>query len=161
MKFLKLSIFLPLLILSVTSCSDRNEEQLPVDFVWDRVVCERCKMALSSRNYSSQVIDDKGKAHFFDDIGCTILWLEKQPWKDKARTWVNDVETTEWIEAKKANWISGDPHTPMGYGFAATLSEVANPLDYKKVKMDMISGKTLMNTNVDKHLKHDSNHSTQ
>jgi hypothetical protein len=78
--------------------------------------------------------------------------LKRQPWKDKARTWVNDVKTTEWIEAQKANWIYPDPQTPMGYGFAATLAPVENALDYETVKKWMFIGKTLVNENLVKHL---------
>jgi len=141
-----------LLILLIMACKGGNEEQLPVDFVWDREDCEECKMALSDPHYSAQVIDPNGKAYFFDDIGCAILWLDRQPWKDKARTWVNDVKTTEWIEAKKANWVAGDPRTPMGYGFAATLSQVENALQYESVKKSMTSGNTLVNENMQKHL---------
>jgi hypothetical protein len=140
------------LFLLILACKGGNEEQLPVDFVWDRVACEECKMALSDPHYSAQVIDPNGRAYYFDDIGCSILWLRRQPWKDKARTWVNDVKTTEWIEAQKASWISGDPQTPMGYGFAATLSPVENALDYEKVKKWMVSGQTLVNENLEKHL---------
>jgi hypothetical protein len=78
--------------------------------------------------------------------------LKRQPWQDQARTWVNDYKTTEWIEAKKANWIYGDPRTPMGYGFAATLSPVENTLDYETVKKRMLSGNNLVNENLKKHL---------
>ena len=144
--------FALLLFLMIIACKGGNEEQLPVDFVWDRTRCEECKMALSDPHYSAQVIDAKGQAYFFDDIGCAILWLQRQPWKDKARTWVNDVKTSEWIEAKKANWISGDPQTPMGYGFAATLSPVQNALDYETVKQRMVAGNTLVDENLKKHL---------
>jgi len=140
-----------LLIFFIIACKGGNKEQLPVDFVWDREACEECKMALSDPHYSAQVIDPKGKAYYFDDIGCAILWLDRQVWKDKARTWVNDVKTSEWIEAQKANWISGDPQTPMGYGFAATLSPVENGLDYESVKKRMIGGQTLVNENLIKH----------
>ncbi len=140
------------LFLFIIACKGGNKEQLPVDFVWDRTACEECKMALSDPHYAAQVIDPNGQAYFFDDIGCAILWLRRQPWKDKARTWVNDVKTTGWIEAKKANWISGDPRTPMGYGFAATLSPVENALDYETVKKRMVSGKTMVNENLAKHL---------
>ena len=140
------------LCLLIMACKGGNEEQLPVDFVWDREACEECKMALSDPHYSAQVIDPKGRPYYFDDIGCAVLWLGRQPWKDKARTWVNDVKTSEWIEAKKANWIAGDPQTPMGYGFSATLSPVENKLDFETVKKFMISGKTLVNENLEKHL---------
>jgi hypothetical protein len=136
----------------IIACKGGNEEQLPVDFVWDREACEECKMALSDRHYAAQVVDAKGQAYFFDDIGCAILWLQRQPWQDNARTWVNDVRTAHWIEAQKANWIAGDPQTPMGYGFAATLSPVENALDYERVKKRMLSGKTLVKENLKKHL---------
>jgi nitrous oxide reductase accessory protein NosL len=142
------------LILSFFACKGGNEEQLPVDFVWDREACEECKMALSDPHYSAQVIDPDGRAYYFDDSGCAVLWLRRQPWKDKARTWVNDLKTTEWIEAQKANWISGDPNTPMGYGFAATLAHVENALDFETVKKSMLSGKTLVNENLAKHRDH-------
>ncbi|MDM8541698.1 hypothetical protein QUF90_11480 [Desulfococcaceae bacterium HSG9] len=138
------------------ACKQGNKEQLPVDFVWDRVACEECKMALSDPHYSAQVIDPEGKAYYFDDIGCAILWLQRQPFKNKARIWVNDVKTTEWIEAKKARWIYGDPKTPMGYGFAATLTPLESnekqKLDWETVKKWMIIGKTLVNENMGKHL---------
>jgi len=140
------------LFLLIIACKGGNDEQLPVDFVWDRVACEECKMALSDPHYSAQVIDPNGKAYYFDDIGCAILWLRRQPWKEKARTWVNDFKTKEWIEAQKANWISEDPQTPMGYGFAATLSPVEDALDYETVKKWMFIGKTLVNENIAKHL---------
>lgn len=138
----------------IIACNQGNKEQLPVDFVWDRVACEECKMALSDPHYSAQVIDPDGRASYFDDMGCVILWLKRQPWKENARVWVNDVKTTEWIEANKANWVYGDPKTPMGYGFAATLSPVENALDFETVKKWMVIGKTLVNENRVRHLDH-------
>jgi copper chaperone NosL len=140
------------ILLLIFACKGGNNDQFPVDFVWDREACEECNMALSDPHYSAQVIDPTGRAYHFDDIGCAILWLSRQPWQDKARTWVNDVKTTAWIDAEKANWISEDPKTPMGYGFAATLSTVDNALDYKTVNKRMAIGKTLVNKNMVKHL---------
>jgi hypothetical protein len=151
-RFFKNSVAVGLFVLMIIACKGGNEEQLPVDFVWDRVACEECKMALSDPHYSVQVIDHNGQAYFFDDIGCAILWLQRQPWKNKARTWVNDVKTAKWIEASKANWLAGDPQTPMGYGFAATLSPVENALDYETVKKRMLSADNLVNENLEKHL---------
>ncbi len=147
-----LILLLTFALLLLTACKKGNKEQLPVDFVWDRVVCEECKMALSDPHYSAQVIDPNGQPYYFDDIGCAILWLRRQPWRNKARTWVNDMNTKEWIEAEKANWTYGDPKTPMGYGFAATMSKVENPMDYKTVKKWMYIGKTLVRENTAKHV---------
>ncbi len=151
-KCIKKTVIFLLFILFLFGCQKGNKEQLPVDFVWDRVVCQECKMALSDPHYSAQVIDHNGKAYYFDDIGCAILWLRRQPWQEKARTWVNDFNTTAWIDAKKANWIYGNPQTPMGYGFAATLSSLENELKYETVKKWMYVGKNLVNENKVKHL---------
>lgn len=153
-EIVKISVFL-LLLFFIPGCKGGNREQLPVDFVWDRVACEECKMAVSDPHYSAQVIDPGGRAYFFDDIGCAVLWLRRQPWKDGARVWVNDVNTTEWIDAEKANWIYGDPKTPMGYGFAATLAPVDDRLDFETVKKWMVIGKNLVNENMAKHLEGD------
>ncbi len=64
-------------LLVFVGCSQGNKEQLPVDFVWDREVCEECKMAVSDPHFAAQVIDPEGNAHYFDDIGCSILWLKR------------------------------------------------------------------------------------
>lgn len=147
-------------LILVSACNRGNDEQLPVDFVWDRVACEECKMALSDKRYSVQIIHPDGRPYFFDDIGCAVLWIRKKPWKDKARTWVNDVNTKKWIEAEKANWIYGDPLTPMGYGFAATMEPVKKPMKYKTVKKWIYIGKTLVRENSAKYLN-SSSESTQ
>jgi len=141
------------LLLVLSGCKGGNPEQLPVDFVWDQVACETCRMALSDRRYSAQVIDHRGRPYYFDDIGCAILWLEKQPWKERARTWVNDAQSGEWIDAREANWIYGDPKTPMGYGFAATRSPVDDRLAWEEVRQRMIMGKHLVNRYMIEHLK--------
>jgi len=148
----KLLCLLFVCLLCLSSCKKGNREQLPVDFVWDRVVCEECKMALSDPHYSAQVIDPDGNPYYFDDIGCAILWLRRQPWQKKARTWVNDVHTKEWIDAEKASWMYGDPKTPMGYGFSATLQPVKKPMTFETVKKWMYIGKTLVRENTARHL---------
>ena len=62
---------------------------------WDRDMCERCRMVLSDRRFSAQVVHpDTGKTYLFDDIGCAILWFKenKIDWADRAVIWVNDVK---------------------------------------------------------------------
>lgn len=139
-------------LILVSACNRGNPDQLPVDFVWDREVCEHCRMAVSDNRYAVQAIHPNGKPYFFDDIGCAVLWLRNQKWADKARVWVNDVNTHEWIEAGKAHWRYGDQKTPMGYGFAATLSPVEKPMDYQTVKKWLYIGRTLVRENSAKHL---------
>lgn len=150
--FYKQMFFIGLLLMLMIGCEQRNKEKLPIKVTWDRDLCTECRMALSDNRYAAQVVDTKGKNFLFDDIGCAVLWLRKQDWRDSARIWVSDYNTTKWIEADKANWQYGDPHTPMGYGFSATRSEVKNSMDFATVKKWVYVGKTLVNENSALHI---------
>ena len=141
-----------LLMVLFVSCTNQNKEQLPVELVWDRAVCKMCRMAVSDNRYAAQIVDTNGRAFFFDDIGCAVLWLNNQKKMANARIWVNDKESSEWIEARQANWIYGDQHTPMGYGFAATKSAVENSLDFQTVTKRILGGDTLVKEHMKKHL---------
>jgi copper chaperone NosL len=92
---------------------------------WDRDMCERCKMVLSDRKFSAQVLHpDNGRKFAFDDIGCVILWFKEDriEWAGRAVIWVNDAKTGEWIDARKA-WYDVENITPMAYGFGAHLTK--------------------------------------
>jgi nitrous oxide reductase accessory protein NosL len=119
----KFSLFLSLMFLSLLAFE--GCEKKPVGAVqqmhWDRDMCERCKMAISERKFAVQIIDPKtGKDYKFDDIGCAVLWMDETalPWKKKAIIWITDAKTGQWIDARKASYVSG-AITPMAYGFAA------------------------------------------
>ncbi len=142
---------LGILLALITGCEKKNLEQQPVKLVWDRETCEQCAMAVSDRRYAVQVIEPNGKAHFFDDIGCALTWLENQEWGKGSRTWVSDVNTNEWIDAEKANWRFGDPNTPMGYGFAATLNPVENALEFDTVQQMIADNRSLRHHHQAKH----------
>lgn len=102
---------------------------------WDRDICERCRMVLSDNLYSAQIRGGeegkKTKVYKFDDLGCAILWLEQQEWRDDPRTeiWVNDHHTGEWIDARTAHYVK-DKITPMAYGLGAQQSAVEGSLNY-------------------------------
>ncbi|HIP60790.1 MAG TPA: hypothetical protein EYH01_10230 [Campylobacterales bacterium] len=88
---------------------------------WDRDMCVRCKMVVSDRQYAAQTTDPTtGRAYYFDDIGCVVLWLEedKIAWAERAIIWVTDVNSGEWINAREAKW-STISITPMAFGYAA------------------------------------------
>lgn len=117
------------------SCAQKDETG-PVEVRWDRVICERCKMAVSDHYYSAQVRgapkEKRTKLYFFDDLGCAVLWLDKQDWKGNPRTeiWVNDFKTGDWIDAEEALYELGKI-TPMDFGLGATLESDQKTIDYK------------------------------
>ena len=113
-----------------------NEKQTgPAEIKWDRDSCERCQMMLSERNFSAQVrVFPEGKrsrVYKFDDLGCAVLWLDKQAYKDDPKTeiWVNDYKTREWINARQA-WYKTGEISPMGYGLGAQTQKQDGMLNY-------------------------------
>lgn len=130
---IKLLLLAPAFLL-LTACGD--PETGPVDVVWDRDNCERCVMALSDRHHSAQVRGGKRhKAHHFDDIGCALLWLEEQSWKNDPNTeiWVNDHRDGSWLNAHQAHYVK-ITHTPMNYGFSAQPKASEGSVNFETAK---------------------------
>lgn len=110
-----------------------------VDVKWDRDVCVRCNMVLSARNHSAQVrytpAGQRSKVHLFDDIGCAVLWLDKQAWKaDPAvEIWVTDHRDGRWIDARSARYVPGQL-TPMEYGLGAQTEADGDSLSFEQAR---------------------------
>ncbi len=107
----------------------------PVAVKWDRDACERCRMVLSDRRFSAEVrggpAERPTKVYKFDDVGCAMLWLDEQPWRDDPRTevWVTDHRDGRWIDGRHAWYLTGYT-TPMEYGLAAQEGPTVGALDY-------------------------------
>lgn len=138
MKLMRFILIIPVVLLVLSGC---GEEQTtgPEKVRWDREICARCAMAVSSRNYSAQVRggrkDKKAKVYKFDDVGCAVIWLDKQNWKNDARTeiWVNDYRNGKWINAKTA-WYVKMKNTPMDYGMGAQTEKVEGALNFDQAR---------------------------
>ena len=118
-----------LLLLLVSGCSPEADTG-PGEVRWDREICVRCAMAVSDRNYAAQIRrmipGQRSKLYKFDDIGCAVIWLDEQSWKDEpmVEIWVTDYHTGKWIDARKSHYITGKI-TPMDYGLGATSENPA------------------------------------
>jgi len=127
------------LVLLLSGCEKKDTSGI-AKVHWDRDMCTRCVMVVSDRHNTTQVRDPKtGKKYMFDDIGCMALWFveENIEWKDSAIVWITDVNTGEWIYAKKA-FYDTENITPMAYGFSAhktkdTIKEGQEIVDYNEV----------------------------
>lgn len=132
------------------ACSGEPETG-PGEVRWDREVCQRCAMAVSDRGYSAQVRGgaegSKTKLYKFDDIGCAVIWLDDQPWKDDARTeiWATDFTNGEWIDAKAA-WYATGQTTPMDYQLGATVNPKNGSLNYEQAKKHIYEVEERFNT---------------
>jgi copper chaperone NosL len=115
-------------------CSS-GPETGPGEVRWDKEACTRCLMSVSDRHYSAQVrggqAGGRTRLYFFDDLGCAVLWLEKQPWREDPRTeiWVTDQASGKWLDARAASYETGRI-TPMDYGLGAVTVPGVGALDF-------------------------------
>lgn len=121
------------------ACSKKDEIH------WDRDMCQRCKMVVSDRKNAIKLnLLNTNKYHVFDDIGCFIIWESKgiHPMIKVKNILINDSQTGEWIDMKKALYTKGNL-TPMGYGFWAykngTQPKDKQILSYEDVKKLILS----------------------
>jgi len=127
-----------LFVFLLAGCSGEDATG-PGDVRWDRESCTRCAMAVSDRHYSAQVRGGttglKTRLYKFDDIGCAVVWLDGQPWKDNARTeiWVTDQLSGEWIDARLASYVTGKV-TPMDYGLGAQREASPGAMDFTQAR---------------------------
>ena len=134
-------------LLALAACSGKPETG-PATVRWDKVSCARCIMAVSDHAFSAQIrggaTGQKTKVYFFDDLGCAVLWLEKQAWHDDPRTemWVNDYQGDDkWLDAFKAYYVPGQV-TPMDYGLGAESDSTAGALNYEQAVVEIHTRET-------------------
>ncbi len=138
-KLFKLSALLVVMLLAACSSEPKTG---PGEVRWDKDACARCIMAVSDPHYSAQVrggeAGRKTKLHFFDDIGCAVLWLEEQPWREDSRTemWVTDYKSGAWLNAFTASYVTGNI-TPMDYGLGAQPAAATGTLNYDQAVQEI------------------------
>ena len=141
-------IFFTVLGMMLSACTGEQQTG-PAEVRWDQNTCERCRMMLSDRNFAAQIRyfteEQKNKVAKFDDIGCAVLWLEKQKWKDDSKTeiWVTDHTNGKWIDARKATYIV-NKISPMGYNLGAQTEVASGGLNFEQAKqhIEQVENKT-------------------
>ena len=92
-------------------------------------------MVLSDPHFAAQIRyfppGKRSKVAKFDDIGCAVLWLRDQPWKDDPKTeiWVADHRNKNWIDARSASYVQLKT-SPMEYGLGAQSESAAGALNF-------------------------------
>lgn len=87
----------------------------PVEPIWGKQACDSCRMLLSDPSYAAEIVDPRGRRHFFDDIGCMDAYLAEHAERPRA-LWVRS--GSRWVDAESARYASGAA-SPMAYGFVA------------------------------------------
>jgi len=130
-----------------------NLSHKAIDIKANEYSCAKCKMDVASLDYATQAVKKNGDTYFFDDIGCMILWLEKNS-EEIATTYVMTLDTHKWIKAEQARYSRIAP-SPMGYGFGAVEASKAGLISYDEMKTYMLKGETLRDPVVKKSLLSD------
>ncbi len=130
------SAVLGILILVLASGCSPEPKEGPGKLRWDRAACEYCQMSIGERMHGVQVRSSfDHKLHFFDDIGCALLWIEGQRMAGKGEAeelWVRAPAGGSWVDGLGARYAPGF-RTPMGYGFHAVDAGNADALDLSAV----------------------------
>lgn len=114
-----------LLGLLLAGCNGSLE---PWDPAWGKQPCESCRMLVSDPSYAAELLDQQGRRHFFDDIGCLDAYLVDHPALVPQALWVR--VGPGWVDARRARYVSGAA-SPMAYGF---LPQERGPLDFAAVR---------------------------
>lgn len=120
----------------LAACTQSGEG--PARIAWDRDTCRGCGMALSDHHFAVQVRGGpKNSLEKFDDLGCALKWLAKQPWANEPSThvWVTSTVDGAWLDARVAHYVDGQ-HSPMAYGWGAVAAtEKGIGFDELKVRL--------------------------
>ena len=127
-----------------------NHQHEPVDIKANAYSCAKCKMNVNVLDYAAQAVKKNGDTYFFDDIGCMMLWLEKNA-EEVVTRYVMTLDTHKWVKIEDAHYSRIAP-SPMGYGFGAVESSKASLISYDTMKTFMLKGETLRNPAVKKSL---------
>lgn len=128
-----------------------NYKKEPIKIVPNRYKDRFCNMDIEDISYSAQAILINNDTIFFDDIGCLVLWREKQETKDKIILWVWARDVDSYIDATKA-WYSLTEHTPMRYGFGAYKTKQNNYINFDTMTNSMLNGNTMANPKTRRYL---------
>lgn len=143
MNILNLSrnIILPVAALLLLASCSREPQTGPAEVKFDRDTCVHCSMAVSDRHYAAQVRGGpKHQAYKFDDLGCALSWLNRQPWGNDPVTeiWVAHFRDGIWLNARTAHYVGGKT-TPMAYGFGATTDAIPGSISFEEARKQILA----------------------
>ncbi|TPE44120.1 hypothetical protein FJM65_11610 [Pontibacter mangrovi] len=124
MKLLRSLVSLALILVLLSGCS---VEPKPIPY--GQANCVHCSMTVSDSRYGAELVNDKGKAYFFDSAECLAAYLNEQPGLSQKAAFVlvSDYTNPEkLIEAEQAYFLqSRELPSPMGMFLTAVADKAA------------------------------------
>ena len=128
-----------------------NKDKVPIKITPNKMQDPQCHMYLSKDQFSIEVITNDLKTHFFDDPGCSILWMKSQKIDPKSvTTWAYSMDSKKWIDEKKAFYSISDFETPMHYGFGAHEKYKKGFISFEEMRLRMLRGENMTNPKIRK-----------
>lgn len=109
--------------------------------------CAHCSMTLSDKRYGAELVNDKGRAYFFDSAECLAAYVVDQPEQGSNAAFLmvtNYMNPEELIEAQKAYFLQSKAlPSPMGMNLtalaeAATAGEMQQQLGGQVLSWDQV-----------------------
>lgn len=103
----------------LTGCGEKVGA-LPVR--WGEETCVQCGRVIADPHFAAEIREGTGRTVWkFDDPGCAIRFLDRQPWADDPRVefWAGNIDHPAWLDGRLAWFVAGQT-TPAGYGYGAT-----------------------------------------
>ena len=142
--------FLLILALTFFTAYNSSQSSSTTALKSETRICPKCNMEVEKSNQHSASLVKNGTVHYFDDIGCMILWSnENNINTQKAK--VFSADTTHYIDAASASYKIGEK-TPMSYGFCAYEKSVENHIDFDEVTIKMLRGEHMANLKIRKQI---------
>ncbi|WP_299990409.1 nitrous oxide reductase accessory protein NosL [uncultured Pontibacter sp.] len=116
------TLSLLLLLIGAAGCS---VEPKPVPY--GEANCVHCQMTVSDNRYGAELVNDKGKAFFFDSAECLAAYALEQPELSDAAAYLLVTDFTNpdnLVEVDKAHFLqSRELPSPMGMYLTAVADE--------------------------------------
>lgn len=121
---LYLSCLVLLVILLLAGCQVE-----PKPIAYGEVNCTHCQMTVSDNRYGAELVNDKGKAFYFDSAECLAQYLDQNPEQAEKAAFVLVTDFTkpgELIDARSVSFIqSKELPSPMGMFLTAVADQAA------------------------------------
>lgn len=147
-KLLITSLYIALFI-SLVGCDSIKESSSNID-IKIKQKCPQCNMKLPESNIYTCNIDNDGHIHYFDDVGCMVLWTKENNINLKnVNAKIYSKDTKKYIDAFKAFYKINEK-TPMLYGFSAYENKNENCINFDEVIIRMLRGEHMANPKIRK-----------
>lgn len=147
MREFKLLLLSFALLLSINGCNSYEKASIKKS-----EICSTCNMKISDSKLFTSYLNIDDKTHYFDDIGCMILFAKQNQLNLKElKSFVFAIDSRTYINSLDA-YYKIDENTPMNYGFSAYKNTQSGAITFDEVIVKMLRGEHMANPKIRKQI---------